>query len=329
MNTQFPLLHCLIITYNRSVRLDRAIGGLVPIAGQFPITILNNASTDNTKEVLALWKSRIPQLEVVNHDYNMGLGANLLRACEISRGTYTWILSDDDELQLEKMDEITAVMQKGEVALISLSNHLRPSGVAGRTWSFRTCMENRFPFFSSLVFVTNTIFKTSYLNSENMHSGYRLAHTMLPQFPLFVSMAQQNASIYFSETSMVNKRMDDGSNWPFSKMLLGWLECSSLIADDEIRAYAERDLFHSRKPNWFLIPYVTLLCHARDEAGGSLFTDCLRYLKGLAFFTQLLALAGRLLPSGFWRILFRAAGFGEKLGQGFNRKMDQEVLFRH
>lgn len=93
------ILTIAIVTMNRAEQLNEAIHSCLssnlPDKTQF--VIVDNASTDNTKDIIADIKNNYPQYEV---DYyyscvNTGVGGGRNKAFNLSKGKYVYFLDDD------------------------------------------------------------------------------------------------------------------------------------------------------------------------------------------------------------------------------------------
>jgi glycosyltransferase involved in cell wall biosynthesis len=93
-------LSICIATFNRA----RFIGELLEsIASQCSndseVVISDNASTDNTMEVVSSFTGRLGRLRYSRQDTNVGIDRNFDRAVTLASGQYCWLMSDDDLLR--------------------------------------------------------------------------------------------------------------------------------------------------------------------------------------------------------------------------------------
>lgn len=273
------VLHCLIITYNRAKRLEKTLEALEKSPFKScRITVLDNASTDATKSVAESFASKFETYEVITHPYNIGLSGNLLRAFELSRGAYTWVLADDDALNFEEVDDVIECLCSGKADLLSLSLHSRPPKTSGNYYFFKDSVENHLYFFRSFTFLSNTIFRTSLLDSQVLHTGQRMSHTLLPQFPLLIKAALKNSSYYCSKKEVVFRKMEDLPSWAYSVLWYGWAENCAEIKDAKLKKLALEEIFLSDKPLGLVLSYVILLARARNEPEHELYFWSLRFL---------------------------------------------------
>ncbi|CFQ32131.1 glycosyltransferase family 2 protein [Yersinia bercovieri] len=91
-----------IPTYNRSELLSELIESIVSQCenrNDIEICISDNASSDNTSEMVAKWKERTdtPIIYKVNNE-NIGPDRNYLAAVDLASGEYCWLFGSDDVL---------------------------------------------------------------------------------------------------------------------------------------------------------------------------------------------------------------------------------------
>lgn len=92
-------LSICIPTYNRAEYLPATFES---IAAQWrddlEITVADNASTDNTAELVAQLGKRFGNVRYFRWDENQGADRNYLKCVEIATGEYCWILGSDDPI---------------------------------------------------------------------------------------------------------------------------------------------------------------------------------------------------------------------------------------
>ena len=105
-------LQIVLITYNRKKYLQRTFDQIFakdsPIK-DYDITILDNASTDGTSELIKEYKLKFPNINHIRHNINIGGNANICRAFELgvtSGKEYVWVLCDDDKYDFSNWHEV-------------------------------------------------------------------------------------------------------------------------------------------------------------------------------------------------------------------------------
>ena len=138
-----PRLSICIPTFNRALNLQAALEGAIAEVRTLPqglveILVSDNCSTDATPAVLDAFEARFPLRRVRNAE-NLGFDRNYLNCVEQARGTFIWIIGDDDVLLPGALARILAALDEGaEVCLcaaLEVNSAQEPLEV--RTW-FRT-----------------------------------------------------------------------------------------------------------------------------------------------------------------------------------------------
>jgi glycosyltransferase involved in cell wall biosynthesis len=111
--TAIKLSVCLI-TYNRARFLDRLLEDLFrtpPFGIPFEILICDNASSDNTPDVIASWQAKQPEIRTIRQKTNVGPEHNLASAYRLARGEFCIYLADDDRLIPEAVTEVVRYLE--------------------------------------------------------------------------------------------------------------------------------------------------------------------------------------------------------------------------
>lgn len=95
MTGNTPLVSICIPTYNRADLLVRAVSSALSQSYQnLEVIVVDNASTDNTHEVIKHFKDK--RLKFFTNEWNLGLFGNFNRCIELAQGDYIHILHSDD-----------------------------------------------------------------------------------------------------------------------------------------------------------------------------------------------------------------------------------------
>jgi glycosyltransferase involved in cell wall biosynthesis len=98
-SSERPLLSFAIPTYNRAKYLDQLLGVLLKqLQGESRVELIvsDNASTDNTSEVIEGYRQLGLDIRYLRNESNCGPDLNFIQCFEQSRGKYVWICGDDD-----------------------------------------------------------------------------------------------------------------------------------------------------------------------------------------------------------------------------------------
>ena len=111
MNT----LSICIPTHNRSNCLHNCLESIyrskINSNIKFDVCISDNASTDNTKELVESYMSKINIIYHRNHE-NLGLGLNILKSVELSNSEFAWIIGNDDMLFENSLTSVENLFKK-------------------------------------------------------------------------------------------------------------------------------------------------------------------------------------------------------------------------
>ena len=95
----FKLSIC-IPTYNRAALLRETLENVIAQAtNEVEIVVSDNASPDNTEEIVRGFQKRFPRLTYFRQSENRGADRNYLNAVACAQGEYCWLLGDDDLLE--------------------------------------------------------------------------------------------------------------------------------------------------------------------------------------------------------------------------------------
>ena len=92
-------LSICIPTYNRAGFIAETIVSVIEQAtNEVEIVVSDNASADNTREVVAELQRRFPRIIYGCNAENLGAARNAIRTIELATGDYCWFLGSDDKL---------------------------------------------------------------------------------------------------------------------------------------------------------------------------------------------------------------------------------------
>jgi glycosyltransferase involved in cell wall biosynthesis len=124
------LLSVLIPTYNRADFLDYSLEIHIPLLEKHNIQIIvfDNASIDNTQEIVSKWSQKYPHLIYYKHEENIGGIGNFEYALQHPSTEYVWMLGDTYQIEPGVIEKILNILQtsiqKPDVIVLNLSNKL-------------------------------------------------------------------------------------------------------------------------------------------------------------------------------------------------------------
>jgi abequosyltransferase len=94
-----PILSICIPTYNRAKFLGECLESLAHLDVKYwrdvEVIVSDNASTDNTREIVDQFQRTLP-LRYFRNGSNIGAGLNVFAAASYALAEYVWIFGDDD-----------------------------------------------------------------------------------------------------------------------------------------------------------------------------------------------------------------------------------------
>jgi glycosyltransferase involved in cell wall biosynthesis len=108
-----PKVSIVVPSYNHGRFLRQRMDSILRQTCQdFEVFVLDDASTDNTREVLAEYANR-PRVELILHRKNSGSVFRQWNAgVALARGEYVWIAESDDYAEERFLEELTAVLDR-------------------------------------------------------------------------------------------------------------------------------------------------------------------------------------------------------------------------
>lgn len=106
------MLSICIPTYNRSKSLTNCLQSIVScrMHDRIQICISDNASNDQTKEVVHKYKDKL-NINYHRFDINMGRVKNYLNVIDMADSTFTWLIGDDDLLVPDSIEKILQLIE--------------------------------------------------------------------------------------------------------------------------------------------------------------------------------------------------------------------------
>jgi glycosyltransferase involved in cell wall biosynthesis len=122
----------IIPTYNRAHLVDRAIRSVLDQTYQdFEIIVVDDSSTDNTKEVVNSFKNE--QVTYIRHQVNKRVAAARNTGIRAAKGEYIAFVDSDDECLPQRLEKQVEVFQRGssEVGVV-YTDHYRIDKEGGK-----------------------------------------------------------------------------------------------------------------------------------------------------------------------------------------------------
>lgn len=124
------LLTIVIPTYNRASMLEECLSRVKILSDSlaFDLIVCNNASTDQTSEVLAKWELIIPRMRVVNHKENVFYDRNVASGYLQVKTDYCWLLGDSYTIDIISLKEIYETLLKKRPSAVVVNDSVDSLG---------------------------------------------------------------------------------------------------------------------------------------------------------------------------------------------------------
>ena len=103
-------LTIIIVCFNEKATISKAIEEAKQITSDKEIIVIDNCSTDGTREILKTFEND-SELKIIVHDKNMGVGYSACEGIRFARGDYFYLLGADLEY---KMIDVYKMIEKIE-----------------------------------------------------------------------------------------------------------------------------------------------------------------------------------------------------------------------
>lgn len=180
-----------LITYNRKQKLEETLDSIFSVDSpikDFDITILDNASTDGSSELIEAYCANHPNIKHIRHNINIGRNANICRAFEMGASSgkeYFWVLCDDDKYDWANWGEVERLVD------------LHADAICVADYVYKDSKSKSNPAYQifQLSFVPAGIYKSANITSDilmNMHDGIIM---MFQQLCLAIKLINENKKI--------------------------------------------------------------------------------------------------------------------------------------
>ena len=221
LHNKIPLLTIAIPTYNRAKSLFECLTCLKnanPQNFNIEVIVSDNASTDNTKQIVEKFSKEFP-ISYFRNDENLGPNKNFYLLTDVyAHGKYCWLLGDDDRVTPDSIKNIVnALMQYPMTCYLTF-----PCQIITEKY-FKKCRVIRYnykkpkvivtSFFKAIdlatspgnllaTFISISIFKTSLfrkINKLSLGEGYSNHISTFPHTYIFITEFNQFPAIFINK----------------------------------------------------------------------------------------------------------------------------------
>jgi abequosyltransferase len=160
-------LSICIPTYNRADYLGETLESIIGQATDgVEIVISDNASEDNTQEIVEQYQKLFPRITYYCQPKNMGADYNYLKIVELAKGEYCWLFGSDDVMKPKGIDRVLAEIESGcDIYLcnrVECDLYLRP--IKERQWLFKE--------------IDDHVFNTSITNNSELIDYFNVSQSL-------------------------------------------------------------------------------------------------------------------------------------------------------
>ena len=194
------LFSIIIPSYNRETLVSRAISSILLNQDflNYEIIVINDGSTDATVESLNQFNNKI---KIINLGKNYGPGYARNRGIEAAKGEWLCFLDSDDLFFYQKLKEIAKIKNIKKHNCIVHNNLL----VDLKKNNIKKVKNGTFSFFlkltmiqcNSVVSLSSSIVKKSFLNENNIHFSENKKFTGYEDFLFWLDIIYQDNNVYF------------------------------------------------------------------------------------------------------------------------------------
>ena len=185
-------LDIFLITYNRAPYLKRTLEQLFsaesPIKN-FPITIIDNNSTDSTADVIKSFQAKFPNIIYKKNKINIGGNGNIARTFELAQKEYIWILCDDDNYCWDSWSDVEKYVEAGAEAIVVGGVDYPKVGIAN--------------LFAQTTFLPGVIYKTSNIDETVIVNMQYNISNMFPHLALSSKLINENKEFKITTSEIV------------------------------------------------------------------------------------------------------------------------------
>lgn len=191
MTTPPYLLSIAIPTFNRAAYLEKCLESIRKEQARLKnqdrklvkIIVRDNASTDETQQIIKFYSELIDNLDTYRNTENLGPDENIARCYENNDGQYVLVLGDDDSLVPGVLEWLLKKIRERDYALIFLrayssnENNIRPPFQFRKVDRILSDDDLVSTLADRLTFISSMVLKRSLIGSPSEHIGTHLVQT--------------------------------------------------------------------------------------------------------------------------------------------------------
>ena len=194
-------LELFLITYNRKDKCKKTLETILadnsPLKG-LPLTVLDNASTDGSSEVIETFAKKFANVTHIRHPKNIGGNANITRAYEMATAPYVWVVCDDDEYDWTNWQELEFALKNNPPAVVVANYNAPEKGIQY--------------LFKQLSFVPAAIYRTDLITADVLMNMYFNISNMFPQLAVAAAAINTGEKLPILQKPLVTMKLNPGND---------------------------------------------------------------------------------------------------------------------
>ena len=243
-------LEIFLPTYNRKRFLANTLAQLT--APESPVrncrmTILNNASTDGSAELLDEYAAKFPNIKVIHHSKNIGGNANIARCFELATAPFMWAVCDDDSFRWDHWHEIEDALLSNQYDILLTRKHdLKGTSDIAK-------------IIRQLTFLPAGIYRSKFITGAVLINMFNNIPNLFPHMGLICEIINKKGSIFLpqgeiiAETALDVGELDNYLKGTEEKThvsqsaremfwTVGFFNSLQLLEDEKLRTYVKNNL---------------------------------------------------------------------------------------
>ena len=245
-----PLLTIAIPTWNRGNILDYALSELLPQISKYKnnveVVVSDNGSVDNTMEVITNHIKKNQTLNIVHNTQpeNTGFYGNFHKCRTLSKGSYFWLLSDNDFVANGLVDYIMKILLEKDPSFIFLRDWKHASKVNKKsqfTYKEYSALKGIETFNYKTTLISAVIFENNKSNDIELFNNFK-GNTFLGFAFFLQSLISKKNAIQIEGVSLFISKTKVNFN-AFKSFAVDLIKCFNYAESKNILPQKTIDIF--------------------------------------------------------------------------------------
>ena len=141
-----PKISIVVASYNYAHLIGETLDSLLAQTYlNFEVLVIDNASTDNSVEVIKKYVDRDPRFKLAVHEKNLGLPGSVKHGVELATGEFVAFCEADDLWTPDHLEKKVELLREHWAEPVFIINDIEPFGELGRIREILPMMETRRP----------------------------------------------------------------------------------------------------------------------------------------------------------------------------------------